>query len=366
MQLSPILSIYIARNFLLTFGIIFVSFIAIIFLFDTIELLRRAGSSEQVTAGLTLQMAMLRLPFLAQKAFPFAVLFGGMTAFWRLTRSRELVVTRAAGVSAWQFLLPVVATAILLGLLSITSLNPLGSAMLAKYDRLNATYLKGQSNLLALSNSGLWLRQASPSNRSVVHAPIVSIQGSRVELETVTIFVFDESDRFTSRIQAGAARLEDGFWHLDNVRIQETDKPARLLKEHWFETDLTLNNIQDSFSAPETLSFWALPKFIANLDRAGFSALRHRLHWHALMAHPLLLVGMVLIAAVFTLRQSRKHSATFVIVGGVLSGFLLFIFSDIVFALGLRDSIPIVLAAWTPAGVCTLLGLAMVFHLEDG
>lgn len=366
MQLSTILSVYIGRAFLLSFLTIFLSFIGVIILFDAVEMLRRATSAEDADIVLVFQMVLLRLPFLAQKAFPFAVLFGGMAAFWRMTRSKELVVTRAAGVSAWQFLLPVLVLAAGLGVLSIAAINPLASAMLAKYERLDATYLKGESSLLAVSPSGLWLRQSSPKSRSIVHAPKVLIQGRQVGLTDVTIFVFDDSNSFSSRIHAANGELEDGFWRLTDVRIQEPDKPAKILSEHWFETDLTLNNIQDSFSPPETMSFWELPGFIANLDRAGFSALRHRLHLHSLLAAPLLLCGMVLIAATFTLRQSSRNSTTFVVIGGILSGFLLFLFSDIVSALGLRESIPVALAAWTPSVVCILLGTAMVFHLEDG
>ena len=49
-----------------------------------------------------------------------------------------------------------------------------------------------------------------------------------------------------------------------------------------------------------------------------------------------------------------------------MTGFVLYFFSDVVLALGLSDSIPVVLAAWTPSGVTLLLGLAMLLHLEDG
>jgi len=49
-----------------------------------------------------------------------------------------------------------------------------------------------------------------------------------------------------------------------------------------------------------------------------------------------------------------------------LTGFVLYFFSDVVFALGLSDSIPVALAAWTPSGVATLLGLTTLLHLEDG
>jgi len=102
------------------------------------------------------------------------------------------------------------------------------------------------------------------------------------------------------------------------------------------------------------------------LEKAGFSAVRHRLYWHSLMAAPFLMSAMVLIAATFTLRQARRGGVSFIIGGGVLTGFILYFFSDVVFALGLSDSIPVMLAAWTPSGVTTLLGLAMLLHLEDG
>src|ERR1700754_338107 len=110
MRVSGILSIYIGRSFLLSFGVIFVFYMGVIYLFDTVELMRRAAN-EAVGMGSILQMGLLKLPNMAQQAFPFAVLFGGMAAFWKLTRSSELVVARAAGVSAWQFLFPVLIVA---------------------------------------------------------------------------------------------------------------------------------------------------------------------------------------------------------------------------------------------------------------
>jgi lipopolysaccharide export system permease protein len=53
-------------------------------------------------------------------------------------------------------------------------------------------------------------------------------------------------------------------------------------------------------------------------------------------------------------------------VAGVAAGFALYFFSDVVFALGLSATIPVSLAAWTPAGVSCLLGASLLLHLEDG
>jgi lipopolysaccharide export system permease protein len=311
-------------------------------------------------------MGLLKLPFMAQQIFPFAVLFGGMISFWGLTRSSELVVSRAAGVSAWQFMLPVLLAALVLGIFKVTMFNPLASAMLYKYNRLDLIHLKGQDSQLAVSKNGLWLRQSNGANQSVIHARQITTIDNGITMAKVTIFIYKGADTFISRIDAKTGELEDGFWHLRDTWISIKDKAPVFHKEHWVETDITLNKIHDSFSPPETMSFWDLPDFIDNLERSGFSAVRHRLYWHSLLSAPLLLCAMVLIAATFTLRQSRQGQITFIISGGVLTGFILFFFSDLISAFGLRETIPVVLAAWAPSGISTLLGIAMLFHLEDG
>jgi len=338
----------------------------LIWIFETIELLRRSASIPNISFVNVIELALLKLPHMSQEVLPFAVLFGGMVCFWRLTRSYELVVTRGAGVSVWQFLLLPLLIALLIGVFQITVINPLASTTLARYERVESLLLKGKENSLAISGSGLWLRQANLDGQSVVYARHVFQQEREVELQKVTVFMYSGKDKFRSRIDGKFARLEDGFWRITDAWVFEPEKPAIFKKEFLFATDLTLDKIQDNFAPPETMSFWNLPGFILTLEKAGFSAVRHRLHWHTLLAAPMLMVAMVLVAATFTLRHSRRGATTTVIGAGVFTGFALYFFSDVVFALGLSDSIPVTLAAWTPSGVATLLGLAMLLHLEDG
>ena len=366
MRLSPTMSLYIGRQFLASFLVVFMVFVLLILVVDIIELLRRSASRPEITFAMVLEMALLKLPHMGQQTFPFAVLFGGMAAFWRLTRNHELMVTRAAGVSAWQFLLPVIVIAFFLGIFNITLFNPLASAALSRYERIEAVKLRGRTSFFALSSEGLWLRQANKTGQSVVHADSVLQQGTTVELRDVIVFMYKGADQFFERADAEYARLEDGFWHMRNVWVYQLEKASKFEKDYWLETDLTLGSIQDSFAPPETMSFWDLPGFIETLENAGFSAVRHRLHWNSLLAEPFLLCAMILIAAIFTLRQSKRGGTAFIIGGGVMTGFVLYFFTDVVLALGLSDSIPVVLAAWTPSGVTLLLGLAMLLHLEDG
>jgi lipopolysaccharide export system permease protein len=64
--------------------------------------------------------------------------------------------------------------------------------------------------------------------------------------------------------------------------------------------------------------------------------------------------------------MQRRGGTTVMIAGGIACGFLLYFFSDVVFALGLSATIPIALAAWTPTGVSWLMGASLLLHLEDG
>ncbi len=365
MRLSPTLSFYFGRQFLIGVGIVLLLFIATIFIFDAVELLRRGAAKEQAAFGVLLEMAFFKLPFMAQKAIPFAVLVGAMLTFTRLTRHHELAVTRAAGVSVWQFLLPAIVLALAGGILLITVYNPLAAAMVARYEQMEATYLKGRPSLLAVSSSaGLWLRQGEGAHQSVIHARAIEEPGT--VLTNVTIFQFEEDDRFVRRIDADSARLEEGYWAIEKAVMTAPDEPARFHDRFRLPTSLTLAQIQDSFAAPETLSFWALPAFIEVLERSGFSAIKHRIHFYSLLAGPLLLAAMVIIAASFSLRLTRRGGTGLLIVAGVLTGFVLYFLSDVVLALGLSGKIPPLLAAWTPAGISALAGIALLFRLEDG
>lgn len=364
MGLSTTLSFYLARHIAFWLAAMFLGVMAVALLFDTVELLRRSGGKDNISILVILQMGFFKLPHLVQQMLPFCVLLGATMAFWRLARANELVVTRAAGISAWQILAPATAIAILVGVVQITMFNPLASVMLSKFEQLESRYLKRTVSMLSVSSAGLWLRQSDAGGQSVIHATRVA--QSDMSLQEVIIFLFEGKDRFIGRIDAKTANLRPGYWDIRDAWISVPNKPARFVSRHRIDTDLTLNKILDSFASPQTMSFWQLPGFIETLEKAGFSAHRHKLYWHSLLASPLLLAAMILIAAIFSLRTSRRGGVALSVSGAVFSGFFLYFTSDLVYALGLSASIPTLLAAWTPAGVSTLLGLTALFHIEDG
>lgn len=363
MRLPWTMCLYFGRRALVAMIASFVICMALAFVIDFVELLRRTGSRE-VPFSTVLAMGLLRLPSISEKMMPFAVLFGSMWAFLQLSRSNEFVVARASGVSAWQFLMPAVALALIIGAGAVAIYNPIASAMVSRFEVLESKYVRGRTSLLAVSESGLWLRQADELGQSVIHALGVSNQG--VDLRDVIIFVYDDDQNFASRIDAGAAKLEAGQWRLTDAIVTVPGEPRQEASEYLLPTTLTLGRVQESFASPETLSFWDLPGFIDTAREAGFSALRYELHWHQLLSRPFLMAAMVLIAACFSLRLTRLGGLGQLVVAGIVSGFFLYFFTDVTLALGAKGVMPVLLAAWSPAVISAMLGGAILFHQEDG
>jgi len=363
--LAKTLSAYIARQYFAWFCGVFGTMVCVTFLLDYIELIRRGGTRTQVSWGALFEMAVLKQPHTAQDVMPFAILFGTMLAFWRLTRSNELVVARAAGVSVWGFLTPAILVALLIGVVAVTVFNPIAATMEASYEKLDSRILRQASDPLSLSNAGLWLRQSDAADgQIIVHGD--KVNSSALLLQHVSVYFTNRLSEFTSRIEARSARLDNGFWVIEDGQRFHPGEPPEAFAELRLPTRLTASKIEESLASPDTMSFWELPGYITLLEQSGFSAQRHRLHFNILLARPFLFCAMVLVAATFSLRMQRRGGAVALIVSGVLAGFVLYFLSDIVFALGLSAKIPVLLAAWTPPGVSMIFGTSMLLHLEDG
>nr|WP_294519199.1 LPS export ABC transporter permease LptG [uncultured Rhodopila sp.] len=364
------LSLYIVRQFAASVLGMLLALSGLVAMFDFIELLRRSASHPEVSFGLVSQIAALRLPYVSMQIMPFAVLLGGILCFWRLTRSSELIVARASGVSAWEFLTGPTLCAALFGIIATALISPVSSVMLARAEAMENTYLRSGGGPLALNGGQLWLRQSdrvlTPQGVAIIHANQVELRGKQLTATQVSVFRLDGADKLLDRVEATRATLGKGNWILDNARTMKADQLPGPPGEMSLPTDLTVARVQESFASPDTLSVWALPSFIALLDRSGFSSIRHRLHFQALLALPLLSATMCLVSAGFSMRPARRGGVAKMIGSGVAAGFVLFVVSKIAEEIGQSGALPVALAAWAPAASGLMLAVALLLHTEDG
>jgi len=354
---------YLAVQFLITVTVVYCIFLMLAFSIDTVELLNRTAG-HAVPSVTVIGMAVLQLPELGQKMLPFAILLGGVFTFVRLSRSRELVATRAAGVSAWDFLLPPLTVAVLIGVLAVTLFTPISARMFAEFAGLEARYVKGQESQLSVSMNGLWLRQGDAHQQSVIHALRVAQQGEH--LEDVLVLLYGPNDHFIGRIDAKSAQLKDQFWLIDDAWVSDLRGIPVHHDSYKLPTTLTPEQIVESSTAPDALSFWDLPGYIRAAQSAGFSAARYQLYLYTLYAWPALFAAMVFMAASFSLKPGRDSGVAKVILFSATCGFGVFFFQDLTMVLGRSGAVPVLLAATAPALASILIGMTLVLSQEDG
>lgn len=396
MKLTTTLSAYLAKRYIINLLVLLSALLAVIYLFDTVELIRRASKFDDVPMILVLQMGLFKLPKVGQTLFPFAVLFSAMFTFWQLTRRYELIIVRASGFSIWQFLLPITVVGILFGVMQMAVINPVGAVFISKFEDLERIHLKRQDSQIAVFREGLWLRQAiliessAPkpdpllsSETQSATAPIQSIEPELISgyiilhaqkvqqpgwvLNNVSVLYFTDDSDFLQRVDAQTAVLDSKNWNLTDVSIHKamSNTPVRL-KNFTVPTTLTAQDIVESFASPESMSFWKLPAYINTLEQTGFDATRLKVYYQNLLSQPLMFCAMILLAATVSMRPPRSSGTFMMISAGVFIGFIVFFLSSFLQALGSTQQIPVTMAAWAPAMISFLLGLSAMMNIEDG
>lgn len=339
---------------------------ALIMLIDFVEISQRVASNTDLSGARIFGLMLLKSPQVIIQLLPFVFLFGTLAAFVGLNRRSELIAMRAAGVSAWRFVLPAAGAALMLGVITVAALGPLAASADGLYQR-ERTRLSG-SAAGAEASPTVWIREGDDTRQMVVRAE--RQDRSRARLLDVTFFIYTNDSEgmrtFSERIDADSASLSNGSWRLVNavgaeigqraVRYATLDLPSSLADDEAFER----------FARPQATSFWSLPAQIARVEDAGFSSTAYRLRLQQLLATPLMFAAMSILAAAFSLRLMRLGDLARMSVAAVVLGFGFFFVNQAASAFGSAEVIPPWLAAWLPPLLTALAAFTLLFYTEDG
>lgn len=364
MNIGNFLMVYLCREFLIKFAVFSLILLGVVYLFDTIELIKRAGENHALGLSGIFMLALYKLPDVGQQILPFIILFSTMATLWGLSQRRELESIRAAGLSVWQFMSPMIFVTFAFGLLYVTVLHPLTAAAMSRYNNLENMYFgDGQSTISAI-NDGLWIRQEDETGYFILSAK--TLNASQWTMRDVTLFFFDANGEHTQRIDAKTASLVPHEWVFNNARLYKTGEASTVMPELRLSTSLTSATITESFSNPQTISFWRLPHFIRTLAHTGLDTTPMVIYYQSLLVLPLLLLAMVCLAAATSLKTGRHTKLLPIVASGLGIGFVVFFFSGFLRALGAGHEIPVALSIWTPPVIIIFCSIATLITLEDG
>jgi lipopolysaccharide export system permease protein len=355
---------YFAGRFVVSAIGVFASIFVLLVLVDYIEMVRRTSGLVSASAITVAETSLFRVPQLLEKMMPFCILIGAMTCYLALSRRLELVVARAAGVSAWQFIAPALASAIMIGIFATAVYNPMSANLRELSKRMEAELFGSAPGGGVQDASGFWINQVNSDGQVIINAARSEQQG--VRLTGLTLFRFDGDGQFKERIEAREATLKEGRWLFKSARRYALDAPPIDQDSFELATSLTPAQVRNSFSTPETVSFWQLPSYIRSSESSGFATAGYRLQYHKLIAQPFLLAAMVMLAAAVSLRFFRFGGVQKMVLSGMGAGFLLYVLSKVTEDLSKADLMHPIAAAWLPVLVGGLTGFLALLYQEDG
>lgn len=358
------INLYIVKNFFKNLGLCALGIGIIIALFDALELLRRMLTHPNLDMASVIEMLVLYLPAELQRMLPFIVLAASMLTLTQLNGRREIVVMRSCGISIGQILGGLGIAIFFFGIVNITLFDSVRATFTERLYSLEDKLFGSTRSTMSVNASGLWLKETFGQEERLFHAKKANLKMGA--FDHVTIFAFDHDNTFLGRLDAQNATIQNKEWRLLNVQFINKDGRQSNQETLTLHTDLTLKKIRESNAEPHTLPLWRLSSFIKLLEKSGLSTLSYRMHFHKIVAQVGLLFVMLLIAAGFCLRSSRTAKTSHLVSICLLTGLLFHFSTDFLYALGLGERLPPLIATWIPVFMGACLSLALLLHVEHG
>jgi len=357
---------YIAKRVIKGLLLAFLVVTSIIMLVDFVEGTRNIGSEEDISSGTVFLMTLLKAPKLIEQTIPFVVLFGVMGTLYSLNRRSELIVLRASGLSAWRFLTPAIFVAATLGFIWAAAFNPLASYAMNAHDQLVESVTGPAAKT---KNENIWLREGNDVGQTVIFAQSADILARKLFDTTFYIFEIapDGTAVFERRLDAKEAELvTQGYWQLRQVTENAEGEITQKQRAVSLPTTISVEDMRDTAGNKALPPFWDIPATIRKTERAGFSTVSLRMQLNKLLALPIMLVAMTVIAAGVSMHLTREGGTLRLLIIGGLMGFAVYFADNVVSAFGEASALPIILAAWAIPLFVLFFGLSYLARIEDG
>ena len=362
-----ILSRYITKQLIANFLMVFFAILSIILMFEGIEALRKIAGHDDISLWFALQLAITRMSKTTEIVIPFVMMVAAMITFWRLSKNNEFVIIRSAGVSMFGFLWPLMIAVFIIGIINVTALNPITSKLYELHEVLDYRLDAHDPNAVLFSSKGLWIREGLDDGRVfLLQAKSLRQEDDAIWMREVSITELNNETHTSKNYEAFFAVLEDDTINLKDVKVMEGGRPVEFLSSYEYKTNINIQRIKENFVEPNAISFWQLPEAITFYEHAGFSAIRLRMRFFGLLISPFLLVGMMMVAAIFMLQNTMRGShLLFKVVLGVVVGFLVYFSSQVVYAFGVNGYIPVWLAVSAPTLIILLTSSSMLVSADE-
>ena len=359
---STILNKYLATEFLkviLTISCIFFCLGIIMNIFEEINFFKDIDVGPYIPITLSL----LYVPSLLYNMFPFVIFLSGIWFFLKIKKTDEATAINISGISNFLIILNPSFVAIVVGIFFITSVNPITSVLVKKYENIKGSYERDKDYLAAITENGIWIKEKNIEINNFIRSS--ALRGNN--LINVTIYEFDENNNFIRRIESKSVNISTTKWNLKDVQIINSD--GKILSEKMenfsYISMYDIQKIKSLYSNLDTVSFWKIDNEIKLLEERGYSTKEMEAKLQRSYAFPFFLLSMVLLSGVFTLGiRFREKKWTYVFIS-IIASVLIYFFNDFSAVLGETEKLPMEIAVWMPIAIIFIFSAVGIINANQ-
>tara|TARA_B100000029_G_scaffold449369_1_gene472472 strand:+ start:155 stop:1246 length:1092 start_codon:yes stop_codon:yes gene_type:complete len=313
--------------------------------------------------SMPIMLSVLFVPTLIYNMFPFIILISGIWFFLKLKKSDEITALNVSGMSNVAIIMIPGIISILLGIFFITSINPVTSILIKKYETIKGGFERDQEYLAAITKNGIWIKEKNLEKNNIIRSS--NLEGKN--LKNVTIFEFDKNNNFIKRIEAALADISSLKWVLKDVNIITND--GEILSENIeslsYISVYDIEKIKSLYSNLDTVSFWKIDSEMKLLEERGYSTKEMEAKLHRSFAYPFFLLGMVLLSGIFTLGTKAKESNWRYVFIAIITSVLIYFFNDFSSVMGKTERLPVEVAVWMPIAIIFIFSAVGIIHANQ-
>ena len=351
------LNIYLFKNFVYTFFLVFTLFTALVFFSDLIEQFRKAAN-KNVPIEIIVRLTLLNIPLLSFSTLPIVVFFSSLLCYLKLIRNSEYIILGSSGISSIQLTKVPIVTFFIIALFFVTVVNPFSAFLQKEYQELDYKFIKRIDRLTSISKNGIWLMQENINGiTNIIYAK--NIQDSGATLQDFMLLEYNDQHELKGRIDGKIAKLGVKKWYMTDLLLTKKNEEPIFYDSYEYDAYINKEDIKNSLSAPEMMSFLQLGTFIRVLEKLGYSANDYKIYYYNILFTPIVIIGFVILAnsIVSNLKQNDKFSRIIFI--SFLMIFLYYFVLNLMNTIGANSKLPPLLSTLITPLLLFMFSLAL-------
>ena len=344
--LFSLLDRYVGKHYLRIGLLAFVGLLGIFYIATFVDVSDKLFKG-QTTVITILEYFWYSTPLYVSFVLPISALVATLVTVGMLTKSSELTVMKACGISLYRVSLPL----LLFSLLWSGVLFGMGESFLAEANR-RAEGIRHVINGNPAETFDILDRKWLVSHDGATIYNYARFDPERVELNAVTTYRFADDDwRLVERTYATQAVFDDGWQGREVWRREFGDDRGPIPFTRSEHSDMPWIEPPEYFATrrpeAERMSYQQLNQYIGDLEASGWDVVALRVALQRKLSFPFVALILTLIAIPFAVTTGR-HGAMYGIGIGIILAFSYWLVASIFAAIGSAGLLSPLLAAWAP------------------